>query len=208
MHVMSRRCEMELLMSLLLGIGLSAACGFRVFVPLLVMSAASLSGHMTLAPGFEWIGTEGAFAVFATASVLEVLSYYVPWVDNLMDSIASPAAVVAGTIVMASSVSDMSPLLKWTLAVVAGGGTAAVFQGATTLVRGASTAMTAGLGNFAVSSAELGISSVLSVLAIALPVVTGAAILLFVLLIGRKLFGRLRRTRQPQASPQGGNYLR
>jgi hypothetical protein len=199
---------MDLLMSLLLGIGLSAACGFRVFVPLLVMSTASLSGHMTLAQGFEWIGTYPAFASFATASVLEVLGYYIPWVDNLMDSIASPAAVIAGTIVMASSVSDMSPLLKWTLAVVAGGGTAAVFQGATTLVRGASTAMTAGLGNFAVSSAELGISSLLSVLAIALPVVTGAAILLMVFFIGRKLLGRLQRTRQTQVYPQGGNYLR
>lgn len=193
---------MDLLMSLFLGIGLSAACGFRVFVPLSVISAASLSGHMTLSPGFEWIGTYPAFAAFAAASVLEVLSYYVPWVDNLMDTIAAPAAAIAGTIAMASSVSDMSPLLKWTLAVIAGGGTAAVFQGVTTLVRGASTAATAGLGNFAVASAELGISSLLSVFAIALPVLTGAAILVTVIFVARKLLGRLRRPRQARISAQ------
>lgn len=193
---------MDLLMSLFLGISLSAACGFRVFVPLLVISAASLSGHMTLSPGFEWIGTYPAFAAFATASVLEVLSYYVPWVDNLMDTIAAPAAAIAGTIAMASSVSDMSPLLKWTLAVIAGGGTAAVFQGATTLVRGASTAATAGVGNFAVASAELGISSLLSVFAIALPVLTGASILVTVIFVARKLLGTLRRPRQARISAQ------
>src|SRR5512139_4220739 len=113
---------MESLLSICLGVGLSAACGFRVFIPLLVMNLAAQSGHMTLAQGFEWIGTPAAFATFAAAAVLEVAAYYVPWIDNLLDSIAGPAAVVAGTIITASGITDMSPLMKWTLAIVAGGG--------------------------------------------------------------------------------------
>src|SRR5881394_829642 len=115
---------MEPFLSSLVGIGLSAACGFRVFVPLLVVSIASYSGHLHLAPGFEWMGSTAALIAFATATALEIAGYYVPWVDNLLDTIASPAAVIAGTIATASVVADMSPFLKWTLAAIAGGGIA------------------------------------------------------------------------------------
>jgi hypothetical protein len=174
---------MENLLNVCLGIGLSAACGFRVFIPLLVMSIASLSGHLALSHGFQWIGTYPAFMVFATASVLEIAAYYIPWVDNLMDAVAGPAAVVAGILVAASSIIHMDPLLKWTLAIIAGGGTAAIFHGATTLVRGASTALTGGIGNHAVATAELGIAAGLSILAIALPLLS---IIVMVMLLDDK----------------------
>src|SRR5512139_1669936 len=114
---------MEILLSICLGIGLSAACGFRIFVPLLAMSIASLSGHMMLSRGFEWIGTYPALMAFGTATLLEISACYIPWVDNLMDSVAAPIAVVAGTVVAASSIMHMSPLMKWVLALIAGGGT-------------------------------------------------------------------------------------
>src|SRR5258707_766791 len=104
---------MDTIFSLLAGLGLSAACGFRVFVPLLVISIASLSGHLTLSPGFAWVGTWPALIAFATATALEVAGYYVPWVDNLLDTVATPAAIVAGTIVTASMVSNMDPFMKW-----------------------------------------------------------------------------------------------
>src|SRR5438477_8925513 len=108
---------METVLSICVGIGLSAACGFRVFVPLLVMSIASLSGHLTLAQGFEWIGTYPALIAFSVATCLEIAGYYIPWVDNLLDSIATPAAIVAGTIATAAMVTDVSPLMKWSLAI-------------------------------------------------------------------------------------------
>src|SRR6266478_8524849 len=130
---------METLLSICVGIGLSAACGFRVFVPLLVMSIAALCGHLTLAHGFEWIGTYPAVVAFAVATCLEIAGYYIPWVDHLLDTIATPAALVAGTLVTASAVTDISPFLKWTLAVIAGGGSAGLVQGATVIMRGAST---------------------------------------------------------------------
>src|SRR5947199_7997150 len=138
---------METLLSICVGIGLSAACGFRVFVPLLVMSIAALSGHLTLAHGFEWIGSYPALVAFAVATCLEIAGYYIPWVDHLLDTIASPAAVVAGTIITASMVTNTSPFLKWTLAIIAGGGVAGLVQGTTVLARGVSTTTTGGLGN-------------------------------------------------------------
>jgi len=177
---------MENILSVCLGIGLSAACGFRVFIPLLVMSIASLSGHLALSPGFQWIGTYPALVVFATASVLEITAYYIPLVDNLMDSIAGSAAIAAGILVAASSFIHMDPLLKWTLAIIAGGGTAAIFHGSTALVRGASTALTGGIGNHAVATAELGIASGLSILAIALPLLSMIVILALLFFIIKK----------------------
>src|SRR5262245_27801838 len=129
---------METLSSICLGIGLSAACGFRVFVPLLVMSIASLSGHLTLASGFDWIGTYPALITFSVATALEIAAYYVPWFDNLLDSIATPAAIIAGTLITAAMVGHLSPLWKWTLAIIAGGGAAGLVQGTTVFARGMS----------------------------------------------------------------------
>ena len=168
---------MELALSLCLGIGLSAACGFRVFVPMLGMSVASMAGHLELSSGFEWIGTPPAFICFLAATSLEIVAYYVPWLDNLLDTIATPAAVVAGTITLAATVaptpmvSEMSPLLHWSLALIAGGSIAGIIQLSTVTLRGTSTLTTAGLGNFIVSTLELIMSVATTILAIALPIV-------------------------------------
>ncbi len=183
------------LLSVLVGIGLSAACGFRVFVPLLVMSIASISGHLTLAGGFEWIGTYPALLAFAIATAVEIAGYYIPWVDHLLDLIASPAAVVAGIIVMASSVSGVSPFLRWSLAIIAGGGVAGTFQALSGLARVTSTATTGGLGNPVVSTIEAAGATAFSVLAIAVPLacLAGLAIVLgLVYWPGRALVRRTR----------------
>ncbi len=179
---------METLLSIFLGVGLSAACGFRIFVPLLVMSIASLSGQLTLAPEFEWIGTYPALAAFGIATIFEISAYYIPWVDNLLDTIAIPAATVAGTIVMASAVSEMSPFLKWGLAVIVGGGVAGTVQGFTSITRIASTATTGGLGNPVVSTAEAGGSLVMSILAIAVPVLAAIAVVAILFFALRKIY--------------------
>src|SRR6185369_15162356 len=139
---------MDTALSICVGIGLSAACGFRVFVPLLIMSIASLSGHLTLASSFQWIGTY--------------------------------PAIIAGTIVTSSMLINMDPFLKWTLAVMAGGGVAGVVQSGTILTRAASTTTTGGLGNPLVATAELALSIFTSILALVLPIL--AALLVLVLL--------------------------
>ncbi|MGH7972059.1 MAG: DUF4126 domain-containing protein, partial [Limisphaerales bacterium] len=119
---------METLLSICVGIGLSAACGFRVFVPLLVMNIAALSGHLHLAHGFEWIASYPALVALSVATCLEVAAYYSPWLGHFLDTIATPAAMIAGTLVTASMVGDMSPFLRWTLAAIAGGGAAGAVQ--------------------------------------------------------------------------------
>ena len=82
--------------------GLSAACGFRVFVPLLVMSLFAKNGHLNLSPGFSWIGTYPALIAFGTATGVEIAAYLIPGLDHLLDIITTPAAVIAGTLVTAA----------------------------------------------------------------------------------------------------------
>ena len=161
---------MEILLGLMIGVGLSAACGFRIFVPLLGMSIANLAGHLTLASGFEWIGSWPAFMAFLTATVVEIAAYFVPWLDNLLDAAATPVAIVAGTIVTASQIEGMSPLLQWSLAAMTGGVVCAVVQGGTVAVRAISTGTTGGFGNFFVSGAELLSAGFVTVIALVLPI--------------------------------------
>ncbi len=184
----------EVLLSLAIGVGLAAAVGFRVFVPFTVISLASLSGYLELAPGFDWIGSYPALLVFAVATVLEIAAYYIPWVDNVLDSIATPAAIVAGAVITASVVGDVSPLLRWSLAAIAGGGVAAAVQSGTVLLRGTSSTVTGGLGNFAVSSSELLGSVLTSLLAVFLPLVAVTGIAVLFVVAARKM--RRRRLKQ------------
>jgi hypothetical protein len=152
-----------------------------VFVPLLVLSIASHGGHVTLAPSFQWIASDAAMISFGVATALEIAGYYIPWVDNSLDTVATPAAVVAGTIVTASMMTNMSPLMQWSLALIAGGGLAGLVQSGTVAARAVSTTTSGGLANPLVASAELGFSGVLSVLSLLVPV---AAVLLVVGMLG------------------------
>ncbi|MBX2997097.1 MAG: DUF4126 domain-containing protein [Caldilineaceae bacterium] len=188
---------MDILLSLAVGLGLAAAVGFRVFVPFTIISVAAMSGHLNLAPGFDWIGTYPALIAFGTATLLEILAYYIPWVDNLLDSVATPVAVVAGVIITASVVGDVSPWLRWSLAVIAGGGIAGIIQSGTVLLRGASSMTTGGLGNVVVSSAELLGSVLASILALLFPLIALALLIALVIwFIGR----RRERSARGQAS--------
>jgi Domain of unknown function (DUF4126) len=175
------------LLSILAALGLAAACGFRVFVPLFVVSLASRADVLELSSGFAWLGSTPALVCFGTATVLEVLAYYVPVVDNLLDSVATPAAVVAGIVVAAAVMTDIDPWLKWTLATVAGGGLAAAVQLPTVALRGVSTGTTAGLGNALVSSGEVVAASLFSGFAIFLPVLLPLLALALVVFAWRRL---------------------
>jgi hypothetical protein len=186
---------METVLSICLGIGLSAACGFRIFVPLLIMSIASLSGHLQLGQGFAWIATYPALITFAVATCLEIAGYYIPWVDHLLDTLATPAAIVAGTIITGSMVTGMSPMMKWTLAVIAGGGAAGLVQGSTVLVRGASTATTAGFGNPVVATFELLASIVTTVMTFIAPFIVVGLLVVGMVFFGQKI---VRRKFSPQ----------
>ena len=167
---------MEWLLGVPVGLALSTAAGLRIFVPLLVTSVAARSGYITLTPGMTWIGSDAALVAFATALVVEVGAYYVPWLDNVLDTIATPVATGAGVIAMAAVTPDLPPLIRWTLAIVAGGGAAGLAQVSAALLRLKSTALTAGAGNSAVATAELGGAVALSLLAVLAPVLAAAAV--------------------------------
>jgi hypothetical protein len=170
-------------LSVVAGIGLAAACGFRVFVPLLVVSAATRAGLMSVSEGFAWIGSTPAVVCFALASALEIAAYYVPWVDNALDAIATPTAVVAGIVISAAVIVELEPWLRWTLAAIAGGGAAAAVQIPSVIARGASTATTGGTGNHLVATTEAAAAagfSLSSLLALALPFLVPVVVLVLV----------------------------
>lgn len=185
------RAYIELVPLLLLAVGLSAACGFRVFVPPLLMGVAAHEGWVELSSGLAWLADWRVIIVLGLASVLEVAAYYIPWVDNLLDTVASPAAVIAGTLLTATLLSDYDPALKWGLGVIAGGGAAAVTQATTVTARAASTGMTGGLGNFLVATFEAVMAFLFVVISFVLPILAVLLLVGIVFLLVR-LVMRLR----------------
>ena len=161
------------------GVGLSASCGFRVFVPMLAMSIAAKAGTLTLASEFSWLGSWGAIIGLSVATALEIGAYYVPWVDNALDTISTPSAAIAGTVTAAACFTEIDPFFKWSLALIAGGGSAGIISAGTSAVRALSTVTTGGFGNFVVATGELLASIFMSLLSIVFAV--GGAILALVL---------------------------
>ena len=182
----------DLALSIVLGIALAAATGFRVFLPMLIVSGAAYTGHLQLDNSFAWLGTSSALTMLGVAALAEVLAYYVPVVDNLLDALATPAAFVAGTLVSAAVMTDVPPMVKWTAAVIAGGGVAGLTQGLTGILRAHSTVLTGGLGNSIIATAELGGAILISFLALVAPAVAIALVMLF-LLVAIRLVRRLFR---------------
>jgi hypothetical protein len=178
--------------AILLGIGLSASAGYRVFIPLLIASVAGKLGWIPLTDHFQWMGSSYALICFGTAAVVEIAAYYIPLVDNLLDTITTPLALVAGTLLTTSVLPIDQDLLKWVTGIMVGGGSAGIIQMGTSILRLTSTKTTAGAGNPVVATAEHGLALGQSVMAIALPVITGILVLVFLLFLLSKLL-RLRR---------------
>ena len=173
---------MEVIIALCLGVTLSAACGFRVFVPPLALSLAAIYGHFPLSEGFAWIGTTEAAIAFTIATLLEVSAYYIPLIDNLLDTIQVPIAVGIGTVITAATLGHTDPVLQWTLAAIAGGGAAGLTGTLAGLTRLASTGATGGLGNFVIATIEAVGSVSLSILGLTFPLWTAVILVGFLLI--------------------------
>ena len=178
---------MDLLMGFLLGLCLAAAAGLRVFVPLLIAGLAARFGHIELIESFAWLSTTPVLLGLGLATLIEVLAYQIPWLDHLLDTVATPLAVVAGTLLMAAFLLDLPPAWRWALALVAGGGAAGLVQAGTVGLRLASTAGTGGLGNPVLAAGESGGAALLGVAAVLLPLVAGILVLLLLGLGLRRL---------------------
>ncbi|MEC8383821.1 MAG: DUF4126 domain-containing protein [Candidatus Thermoplasmatota archaeon] len=177
--------EIDILVASSLGLGLAAASGFRVFIPpflyglFLRLDMVPISIPMTGIS--EWMASDIGLIILGVAMIVEILGYYVPWIDNLLDTIASPAAIIAGVMMMSSTLSDTHPALQWGASIIAGGGVSGTIQIGTVATRAVSTATTGGLGNPIVSTVEAGACIACTVLAILLPFI---AVILVVVLVG------------------------
>ena len=161
----------EALLSLGVGVGLAAAAGLRVFLPLLLLGSAARLGWLPLTGGFEWLASGVGLGTLGVATVLEIGAYYVPWIDNLLDIVAGPSAVVAGVVATAAVTTDLPPPVRWAAAIIAGGGTAGLVQSVTSVARLKSSALTGGLGNPLLATLEWAGALVTSLLAIVFPMV-------------------------------------
>lgn len=182
---------METILSIFLGIGLAASVGFRVFLPLFALSLAAYFNVWELNESWLWIGSTTAVITLGIATLVEIVAYYMPVVDNLLDTIAIPLATIAGTAVMVSTVADLSPVITWALAIIAGGGTAVAVKSSASATRLGSTVSTAGLGNPLVSTVETGTSIVMSIVSIFLPIVA-IILVIFIFYIVFKLYKKLK----------------
>lgn len=186
---------METIISICLGIGLAASVGFRVFLPLFALSLASYFNVWQLNDSWLWIGSLTAIITLGIATLVEILAYYIPVVDNFLDAIAVPLAIIAGTLVMVSTMSDLNPITTWALAIIAGGGTAATIKSATGASRITSTVSTAGFGNPIVSTIETSASMLMTVFAIFLPIIA-FVLVVFVLFAIFKLYKKITHSKR------------
>jgi Domain of unknown function (DUF4126) len=182
----------EYLLAAALGVSLAAAVGLRVFVPVLAMAVAAKVGMFDLTASFAWLSSNTTIAMLAVAAAAEIAAYYLPGVDHVLDALAAPLAIAAGTLVVAVPMGDLSPLLKWTTAVIAGGGVAGMTHGLTAMLRAKSAVTTAGLANPVVATGELGGSVLLSLLALVVPLAAVVLLLLGLVLLIRLLLRRRR----------------
>lgn len=188
--------EKEIITAVAIGLGLAASCGFRVFVPMLVASIAAKLGLFPAAEGFQWLASWTAIISFGTATVAEILAYYIPFVDNLLDTITTPLAIGGGTLLLTSVLPIDNDFLKWAAGFLFGGGAAATVQGGTVMTRLASSKLTAGAGNAVVATGEHAASFGTSVLSLVIPLVISAFLIVlityFIFKYGGRIFKRKR----------------
>ena len=185
------------ILSSFIGIGLAAASGFRVFLPLFAVSLASYLGWIPTNDNFQWLSGLPTLIVTGVATLVEILAYYIPVVDNFLDTVTVPLATVAGSVLFASQFIELGTFPQWALAIIAGGGTAATIAAGFAGTRAASTATTAGIGNNVIATTETAGAGLMSVLSIFLPVIAfiiALALLLLVIIFGRKIWRKIRNT--------------
>ena len=188
--------ELDLGLSIALGVGLAAATGMRLFLPMLVVSVAAYSGHLPLSDNFAWLATPAALVLLSVAALAEILAYYIPGLDNLLDTLATPAAFIAGTVIAAAVITDLPPMVKWAAAIIAGGGIAGLTQTTSAVLRAKSTVLTGTLGNPVIATAEVGGSLLVSLMALVAPLLT-LVVIIVLLWLGFRWFRQLSRRPRP-----------
>lgn len=188
MHV-----DYHIISSIALGIALSACCGFRIFIPMLAAAIGAYNHWFNFSADMQWLGTVSAIVCFATAAAVEVGAYYFPFLDNILDAMAAPLAIAAGTVLAFAILpaAGNEPLLRWVMALIAGGSTAGTIHVGTGLLRLFSTKATLGVGNPVVASGENAVAVTASILSFIVPLIIASILLLVVTWIAYKGYKRL-----------------
>jgi hypothetical protein len=186
---------MEVILALGVGLGLAAACGLRVFAPLLVLGLAAHFRMIHLAPGFAWLCSTPGLTALGAATAIEITAYYVPWLDHALDALATPAALMAGALAAVAVLGDLPPWLRWSVGLIAGGSLAGLAQGGSVLLRLKSLALTGGLANPVVATVEWVGAVGLAVVAVMVPLAALALVVALVAFAAR--LGRLAFARRP-----------
>lgn len=189
----------KITLALCMGIALAASCGFRVFVPLLVVSCAVRLGGVHVSESLAWIGSDVAIWCLGAATLVELLGYYIPWVDNMLDAITGPLALVAGTVIMSGMLPDLPDYMQWGIGIVGGAGAAGAVQASTSALRGASSVTTAGMGNCVVSTGENIMATIGAVLAVVAPICALIGLIIIIALVG--MVGRKMRRKKKTSIP-------
>ena len=182
----------SLISSIFLAFGLSAACGFRIFIPPLTYGLLYKADLVQLGEGWDWVGNDWVIAVLALAALIEIIGNLVPWIDNLLDVLATPTAIFAGTTLSAVSLSEIDPGLKWMLSVMSGVLVTGGFQLSTVTLRGFSSIFTGGLLNPIISFIEDIISLGISIAIILSPLI-GILIVILIALFLRSFYIRVKK---------------
>ena len=187
---------MDVFLALCAGLGLAAACGLRVFLPLFVAAIAVRAGALPIGPHFEWMGSNAAIILFGTACIVEIVGFLVPWVDHALDLLSAPLAAVAGAVLMTSQllggttgadgvfVPLLHPAVAWSLGIVAGATTASGVEAASIAGRISSSVLTIGWLNPIYGMFETALAFVITIITILVPVIAGIAVLLFLPVLG------------------------
>lgn len=184
------------ILAFLVAVGLAASIGLRISIPILIVSVFAYAGDLSLSTYFGWLGTLTAVIILFLITILEVIAYYIAWLDNFLDTIEHPLSIIAGIVIAGAVVTDFNPYLKWLLAILIGGGITGTINAATALIRLKTSAETGGRGNYIVSTLEVIIAIILSIVAILLPlivgIITAVAIIYFTFYIRKNFFSPIK----------------
>lgn len=186
------------ILAALMGLSLASASGFRVFLPPFLLSIAVRTDtlvNLDLSDtSFAIFDSNAAVLVLGIACLAEFAAYYIPWLDNLLDTIATPAAVLSGVGMSSMVLVGTDPIMQWSFAIIAGGGSAGIIQLTTVAIRGLSSTLTLGFGNSFVASGENIASIVLTIAALLAPLIAAIFAIIIILLLVRQV------TKKPKES--------
>jgi len=185
---------MELLTGIFTAFGLSASAGLNAYIPLLIVGlVARYTDFLKLSTPWDTLANPWIILMLCVLVIIEMLADKVPAVNHINDLIQTVIRPTAGAVAFAASahvVTDISPVLALAAGLLVAGTVHVAKAGA---LRPAVTATTGGAGNVPVSIAEDIISTVLSILAILLPILIGTLIIVVAAFIIYWLYRRANR---------------